>query len=490
MKRAASTLGALLVALCSMTAAAGTVVSDKVLSNEAEGANWASYGRTYSENHYSPLQQIDATNVGRLGLVWQHDIAPVANTFAAPLAVDGVLYFAIGYSVVHAMDARTGKLLWTYDPHVPETAGRKLRGGWGIRGIAFWEGRIITGLHDGRLIALDARTGKLLWSVWTTEPNDSRYVTGPPWVFNGKVVIGHGGADFEPTRGYITAYDIRTGKQLWRFYTVPGNPKQPFETEALKMAAKTWSGDWWKFGGAGGTVWHAFAYDPQFKRLYFGTGNGWPWNPRIRSGGDNLFLTSIVAVDADTGKYAWHYQVIPSETWDYDACSDLELATLTIDGKSVPVLMQAGKNGFFYVIDRRNGKLISANNFTKVTWAERIDLVTGRPVELPGSRFENGVAQLVFPGPIGAHATQAMSFNPVSGLAYIPTTELGGVYTDPDGNLDEWQPRPGFVPNTGLGRARSPPPVPPGKSFLVAWDPIKQQQTWSVPLTGPVTAAR
>jgi quinohemoprotein ethanol dehydrogenase len=387
------------------------------------------------------------------------------------------------------MDAKTGKLLWRYDPKAPEAAGKKLRAGWGIRGIAFWGGRVYTGTHDGRLIALDAKTGKLVWSVLTTDPDDGRYITGPPWVFNGKVVIGHGGADFEPVRGYITAYDAKTGKQVWRFYTVPGDPKKDFENETMAMAAKTWHGAW-RFGGAGGTVWDAFAYDPEFNRLYFGTSNGWPWNTRIRDGsGDNLFLASIVAVDADTGKYAWHYQVIPSEIWDYDATSDLQLATLSIDGERRPVLMQAGKNGFFYVIDRRNGKLISANNFSKVTWAERIDLKTGRPDERPGARFDQGTPQVIFPGPVGAHATQAMSFNRDTGLVYIPTTEQGGVYADPEGDLEEWQPKPGMVPNTGIGKPKNPPTVPRGKSFLVAWDPVKQREAWSVALTGPVNGS-
>jgi quinohemoprotein ethanol dehydrogenase len=414
----------------------------------------------------------------------------VANTFEAPLAVDGVLYFAVGYSVVHAIDAHTGKLLWRYDPKAPEAAGRKLRAGWGNRGIAYWKGMVYTGTHDGRLIAIDARTGKLVWTVLTTEKGDSRYITGVPWVFNDKVVIGHSGGDYEPVRGYITAYDARTGKRLWRFYTVPGDPKLPPENAAMAMAAKTWSGDWWRYGGTGGTVWQAMAYDPEFNRLYFGTGNGWPWNTRIRGGnGDNLFLASIVAVDADTGKYAWHYQVVPSEIWDFDATSDMALATLSINGERRPVLMQAGKNGFFYVLDRRNGKLLSANNFSRVTWADHIDLATGRPVEKPEARFDASGPQVIFPGAVGAHAIYAMSFNHDTGLAYIPTTELGWVYAYPAGDPLAWKPNPGMVTNTGLGQPAKPLVVPPGKNALVAWDPVKQREVWSVPLKGTLNGS-
>jgi quinohemoprotein ethanol dehydrogenase len=476
-------------ALATAASAAG---GEGLLGNDANAENWASYGRSASEDHFSPLKQINDGNVSHLGLAWYYDLRPMASVYTAPLAVDGVLYFAVGYSLVHAMDAQTGKLLWQYDPHAPEAAGKKLRGGWGIRGIAYADGRIFTATHDGRLIALDAHSGRLLWSVLTTQPGDHRYITSPPWVFNGKVAIGHGGSDFEPVRGYVTAYDAKSGKEVWRFWTVPGNPKDGFENDAMKMAASTWHGDWWRFGGAGGTVWGGMAYDPQFNRLYLGTSNGWPWNARIRSpgGGDDLFLASIVAVDADTGRYAWHYQLNPSEVWDYDACTDIELTTLLIDGKSRPVLLQAAKSGFFYVIDRQTGKLISADKYSKATWADRIDLATGRPVERPDARFENGEAQVIFPGPVGAHSSQAMSFNPLTGLAYIPTTELGGVYADPEGDLAKWEPKPNMAVNTGLGRGHNnPPPVPPGKSSLVAWNPSTQREAWQVPLVGTINGS-
>ena len=327
------------------------------VSDDDDGSNWARYGRNTKEQHYSPLTQINDKNIDRLGLAWSYNLPISPSKGSAPLAVDGVLYFAAGNSIIHAVKAKSGKLLWKYDPEVFKTAGHqhKMRGGWGggVRGIAYSEGKIFTATLDGRLIAIDSTTGAVLWSVMTTEPNDGLYITGAPWVMKGKIIIGNGGADLAPVRGYVTAYDINTGKQAWRFYTVPGNPKDGFENKAMEMAAKTWTGDWWKFGG-GGTVWNAMAYDKKLNRIYIGTGNGAPWNRKIRSpeGGDNLFLSSIVALDADTGEYIWHYQVNPGESWDYNAAMDIELAEITIDGRLRSVILHAPKNGFFYVIDR------------------------------------------------------------------------------------------------------------------------------------------
>ena len=485
------TLALCLAALAASSAVAQTVIDNRALANDADGSNWASYGRTFSEQHFSPLREINDGNIGRLKLAWYYDLPPMASVFTAPLAVDGILYFAPGYSVVHAMDARTGKLLWRYDPQAPQAAGQKLRMGWGIRGIAYWKGKVFAGTHDGRLIALDAKTGALVWSVRTIPQDDARYVTGPPWVFDGKVAIGFGGGDFDTVRGYVTAYDAETGKQAWRFYTVPGNPADGFEDAAMKKAARTWKGEWWRFGGAGGTVWHAMAYDAKYDRVLFGTGNGAPWNQKIRSpgGGDNLFLCSIVAVDAKTGKYAWHYQINPGETWDFNAAMDIEFADLTIDGRKRSVVMNAPKNGFYYVIDRKDGKLISAEKFAKATWADRIDLKTGRPVENAFSRFMDGKGILMYPGPVGAHSTQAMSFNPITGLAYIPATELGAVYADPEGDLAQWKPKPNRVVNNAIGKPNPPITIPPGSSSLLAWDPAKQKAAWSVPLTGTVNGS-
>ena len=441
--------------------------------------NWESFGRTAGEDHYSPLAQITDKNIKRLKLAWSMDL-PVGNSVTAPLAVDGTLYFASGYSIVHAVDALTGKLLWQYDPKAAEAAGRKLRQGWGIRGLAYSNGKLYVGTHDGRLIAIDAKTGKLVWSVLTVDPGDVRFISGAPRAFNNKIVIGHGGADVGSIRGYVDCYDGQTGKRLWRFYTVPGNPADGFENKAMEMAAKTWFGPWWKYGG-GGTVWNSMTYDPDFNVFYLGVGNGAPWNRKIRSQGkgDNLFLASVVAVDADTGAYKWHYQENPGESWDYNASMDMELATLTIAGKPRKVLMTAPKDGFFYVIDRTNGKLISAEPFAKVNWASKIDTATGRPVEMPNIRYESG-SFTIWPGPVGAHSWQPMSFNQKLGLVYLPTIELPAGYNDTKINPETWVRTPGNAVDGGVEPDFSPNLPGAGTSSLQAWDPIRQKAVWRV----------
>jgi quinohemoprotein ethanol dehydrogenase len=452
---------------------------------EAAGDDWLYYGGSANENHFSALTEIDDRNVDRLGLLWAYDLDPYPSVQSAPLAVDGILYFAVGYSVVHAIDADTGRLLWKYDPEVHAHAGDKLRMGWGIRGIAWRDGRVFTGTLDGRLIALDARSGALLWSVQTTEADDARYVTGPPYVFKDSVVIGHGGADFGATRGYVTAYDTRTGRQKWRFHTVPGKPADGFENDAMRMAADTWTGKWWEYGG-GGTAWHAMAYDPEFDRLYIGTGNGAPWNHKIRSpeGGDNLFLSSIVALDADSGDYAWHYQTTPGESWDYTSTMDIELATLVIDGKPTPVLLHAPKNGFFYVLDRRDGKFISAEKIVPVNWATHVDPASGRPVETEFARYPDGRAEVIWPGPLGAHNVAAMSFSPRTGLAYIPVSHAARVYVDPPGGTAGWRSKGHRIYDTGTGSAPPGLELPESSSALLAWDPLRQREAWRIPMRG------
>jgi quinohemoprotein ethanol dehydrogenase len=454
-------------------------------SGAETGDDWPDYDGPGAA-HYSPLADINEGNAGRLGLAWHHDIDIGGSSLTAPVAVDGVLYFAAGSSHVHALDAASGKLLWQYDSRSREIAGPELRGAWGSRGIAYAGGLVFTGTMDGRLIALDAKTGKLAWSVQTTTKGDGRYISGAPWVFKDKVVVGHGGADYAPVRGYVTAYDQKTGKQDWRFHTVPGDPSKGFENKAMAMAAKTWKGEWWKFGG-GATVWNAMAYDPKFNRLYIGTGNGAPWNQKIRSpgGGDNLFVCSIIALDADTGEYLWHYQTNPGETWDYNSDMDIELAELDVDGQKRDVIIHAPKNGFFYVIDRRDGKLISAKPIVPVTWASSIDQKSGRPIENPEARFPGGKAAVVYPSPFGAHNIEAMSFNPGTGLTYIPAMDQGRVYVDPAEPLSAWKYRDGQRINNGIGAP--PPDLKPRKpsSFLLAWDPVKQREVWRIPVQGP-----
>jgi len=451
----------------------------------AANVNWAGYGGP-DENHYSPLAQINTGNVKQLGLAWFKDINDGGSALSAPIAVDGVVYYASGTSHIRAVDAATGRELWHYDAQTWKAAGHKMRGAWGIRGLAYDAGRIFFGTLDGRLIALDAKTGRPAWQSMTIEPDDERYISGPPWVFGGKVIIGHGGADFAPVRGYVTAYDQKTGKQLWRFYTVPGDPAKGFENKAMEMAAKTWNGEWWRYGG-GGTVWNAMAYDPRYNRIYIGIGNGSPWNRKIRSpgGGDNLFLCSIVALDANTGEYVWHYQTNPGETWDFNSAMDIELTDMVVNGQKRPVLMHTPKNGFVYVIDRENGKLISAKNIVPVNWAKGIDVASGRPIENPEARYPDGRPAVVYPSPFGAHNIEAMSYNPATGLLYIPTMDQGRVYVDPESGLAGWRHLDGQRLSTGTGAP--PPGVAPDRaatSFLLAWNPATQSEAWRIPMPG------
>jgi quinohemoprotein ethanol dehydrogenase len=443
--------------------------------------NWASYGRTYDETFYSPLSEINETTVTRLGLAWYADL-PSLGRAGAPLAVNGVLYFPTGYSEIHAFDAVTGRELWRYqpDPAVTAVPGDTVKPGWGLRGIGYWDGKIYAGTQDGRLFAVEAASGKLVWSVQTTIPGDHIYVTGAPRLYDGKVIIGNAGTDYSAVRGYVTAYDAGTGKQIWRFFVVPGDPAKGFENEAMKMAAQTWTGDLWKLGG-GGSPWNAITYDPELHRVYIGTGNGGPWNRKIRSpqGGDNLFTCSIVALDSETGKYIWHYQTTPGDAWDYDSTNDITLATLPVGGVKRRVILHANKNGFFYVIDRDSGKPLSAEPYAKVTWASKIDLVTGRPVEIPGSRYPNGSA-LVWPGG-GAHAWEPMSYSPKTALVYIPTINAPSQYEDKGIDITHWsyKPRTNFDPGTSIPTPLGAGPIP-ALGSLQAWDPVKQRRVWSV----------
>jgi len=468
--------------LASTAAAGGTVVDDAALSNESDGTNWLAYGRTYSETRYSPLDQINTDTVSRLGIQWFLDLPDDRTLVSTPLVVDGVLYFTGSYSVTRAVDARSGKVLWEYDPQSIEHAGDRLRIMWDTsRGLAYWKGKVIIATIDGRLVAIDAKTGKRVWETNTIIGDKAYYITGAPKVFRGKVIIGNGGTEQEAARGYVTAYDAETGEQAWRFFVVPGNPADGFENEAMKMAAATWTGDWWKFGG-GGNVWNGVTYDPEFNQVIVGTGNGSPWNRKIRSpgGGDNLFLCALVALDADTGEYKWHYQTVPGETWDYNSNMDIVLADLELDGRKVKALMHAPKNGFFYVLDRKDGKLLSAEKIGKVTWASHIDMETGRPVEIPGARYEDG-EETVWPSPFGVHSWHAMSYNPNTGLAYIPTIEMPALFTDVGIDLKNWRsPKYRLRPGVAFGTEDSAPDA--GLAALLAWDPIAQKRVWKVDL--------
>jgi quinohemoprotein ethanol dehydrogenase len=435
-----------------------------------ERYDWPHYGGQYDEAGYAALDSIHTGNVGDLGLAWSLELPGQHSLEATPLAVDGVLYFTGSYGDVFAVSVETGQLLWKHEVKVYEANPDKMNYIFPLnRGTAFADGKVFSATTDGRLIALDAKSGEELWSTLTVSRNDKRYITGAPRAFKGLVVIGQGGGDVGE-RGYVTAYDQETGRQVWRFYTAPGSPAENAGDPAMEMAAKTWKGEWWKTG-TGGTVWHGMTYDPELDQLYIGTGNSGPYDPEIRSpgGGDNLFLASIVALDAETGKYKWHYQVNPREAWDYKATAGIVTATLDIDGEPRKVLMQAPTNGFFYVLDRETGELVNEpKKIGKVTWASGIDMETGRPIEAEGIRYESGETT-IWPSPAGAHNWQAMSYNPQTGLVYIPYMEMGMRFVK----------APGSFLGVSFAPAETDDPRE-GKGALIAWDPVKQEPRWKV----------
>lgn len=466
----------------------------RLLRADSDADDWLSYGRTYNEQRFSSLVDINAGNVGQLELAWFHDLDTNRGQEATPIIVDGVMYTSTAWSKVVALDAASGKQLWMYDPQVPGATAIKACCDVVNRGVAVYRGKVYVGALDGRLIALDAATGKVVWSVATTDAKDSYTITGAPRIVKGKVIIGNGGADIYQVRGYVSAYDAETGKLAWRFYTVPGDPaKGPDGAASDKVLAEkalaTWFGKWHEYGG-GGTAWDSIVYDAELDQLYVGTGNGLPWNRRIRSEGkgDNLFLCSIIALRPDTGEYLWHYQVNPGETWDYNANQSITLTELVIEGQKRKVLLQAPKNGFFYVIDRESGKLLSAHNFVPVTWATGIDIETGRPKEVPEARYEN-TTFIAQPGGAGAHNWQPMAYSPSTGLAYIPAQELPMAYRDdPAFNARAKTLNTGIdfsllgAPDDLAQRAAISTML---KGRLIAWDPVAQKEVWHVEHTGP-----
>jgi quinohemoprotein ethanol dehydrogenase len=467
---------------------AAAVDGARLIAADTEPGNWMAPGRTYGEQHFSPLNKIDAGNVKQLGLAWYYDL-DVAHRAqeATPLVIDGVMYVTGAWSKVFAINAKNGAPLWTYDPKVPGQVGVNACCDAVNRGLAAWKGRVYLGTLDGRLIALDAASGKPVWQV-ATVPGGARYtITGAPRVVKDKVLIGNGGAEMG-MRGYISAYDADTGRQIWRFYTVPGDPSKPFESPALEKAAKTWSGEWWTLG-AGGPVWDSMAYDPVLDLIYFGVGNGTPWN-RSTVQGDSLYLTSIVALKADTGAYVWHYQTTPGDEWDYDACSPLILADLNVGGAKRSVIMQAPKNGFFYVLDRATGELLSADPYVVTNWAKSVDPTSGRPVIESAARYsENGKPFVAMPGPGGGHSWQPMSFSPITQQVYLPVTELSFPFIpEKSATLHQlaWNTGVDFNAGSLPQDAKIKALIKSGlKGHLAAWDPVARKEVWRVELGRP-----
>ena len=440
-----------------MKAAYGQIDLARLLAADKHPGDWLTTGRDFGKSHYSPLAQIDKRNVAHLGFAWSYDTHTIRGLEATPIVVDGVMYASGPTGIAYAVDAKTGRGIWTFDPKSNLVVNRSSCCDEVSRGVAVWQGKVYVAAFDGRLFALDAKTGGVIWNVDTIVDHKRGYtVTGAPQVAGHVVVLGNAGGEFD-ARGYVSAYDLDTGKFAWRFFTVPPAPGKPLENPELAAAQKTWDpkSDWAM--GGGGTVWGGMAYDPELNLLYFGTGNGtfFDQSKRSPSGGDNLYISSILAINPTAGRLAWYYQEVPGDQWDYDVVQQIILTDLTIDGKSRKVLMQASKDGFFYIIDRATGKLISANKFVPITWADRVDLKTGRPVIAADARDfrneSNGKGRLIEPGPMGGHNWNPMSWDPQTGLVYIPEIENGqeAVFS--------------------------------GKTYLRAWDPIRGKTVWSLP---------
>ncbi len=466
---------------------AGNVDGARIAAANKNG-EWLSVGRTYDEQRFSPLTKIDTTNVSTLGLAWYHEFDTDRGQEATPVMIDGVLYTTTAWSKVYAFDAKTGALKWSFDPKIDGSKAFDACCDVVNRGVAVWKGKVYVGVLDGRLIALDAATGKQAWSVQTTDTSKPYTITGAPRIIKDKVLIGNGGAEYG-VRGYVTAYDAATGKKVWRFYTAP-NPEGKADGEIsdkilAEKANGTWFGDVWKKTGGGATIWDSMAYDPDLDIVYLGVGNGTPWNhlKRSQGKGDTLFVSSILALKPDTGDYVWHYQTTPGESWDYTATQHIMLADLTIDGKPRKVAMQAPKNGFFYVLDRATGQLISAKGFVPQTWTTGVDMKTGRPIETPGARYADKPS-MQLPGPLGAHNWHPMAFNPKEGLVYIPAQASPFAYT----NIKDFKYRAGTW-NVGTDFLANALPTDKAvlagmksmfKGELIAWDPVAQKARWTV----------
>ena len=461
---------------------------DAMIANAAQHpGEWLTHGLNYAEDRYSLLTQINKENVSSLGLAWVTNLESKRGLEATPLIADGMMYVTGVWSKVYAINAKDGKIIWQYDPKVPRKQAEYLCCDIVNRGAALYKGKIFSATLDGRLIALDAASGKLVWENMTVDTTKPYSITGAPRVVDGKIIIGNGGAEFG-VRGYISAYDPENGKMIWRFYTVPGDPSKPFENKAMETAAKTWSGDWWKYGG-GGTAWDAMAYDPELKLLYVGTGNGSPWDRTYRSNGvgDNLYISSILALNPSNGELVWYYQTTPGESWDFTATQHIILANLTIKGEKRKVLMQAPKNGFFYVIDRTNGKFISADPFVYVNWAKGLDQKTGRPIEAEDVHYKTTNTD-ISPNYNGGHNWHPMAYNPKLNLVYIPARENVANY----GHDANWKYNTkGFGTGNGWNLAIGTNPANPTKTdiatkhfprgMLIAWNPVLRKEVWRVP---------
>ncbi|MGB5575864.1 MAG: PQQ-dependent dehydrogenase, methanol/ethanol family [Woeseiaceae bacterium] len=468
----------------------GDVTEKRVLEEAGDGSNWFVKGGNFRGEHFSPLRSVNDKTVAELGLAWASDLPVPDGISATPIVVDGVIYLSGAYSLVFAIDAASGSIIWQYDPDVRSRLAQNPYISWAARvnrGVAVWQGKVLVSTADCRLIALDAKTGKPAWSRQTCDPALGYRITDSPYVGGDNVFVGNAGSEsYEKNRGYVSAYDINDGALKWRFFTVPSDRPEENTSAAMKMAAKTWSGNALEKFGGGGSAWNEMTYDPVSGLLFFGTAGALPYDFRLRSpdGGDNLFLSSVVAVKASTGEYAWHYQTVPEDSWEYNANMNIVLADLTIGGKERQTLLIAPKNGFHYVLDRLTGELITADRFAKVNWATHINLETGRPVYDPAAEYwaRPDEAVAVWPNMWGAHSWNPMAYHPQLKLVYIPVIDVPTIVTGYD-NGD-------FLDTLEMLTVVDSKPFDPGK--LVAWDPVQNKPRWTVahdlPFNGGVLA--
>ena len=470
LQRLTSFSSGFLLTIFLQTSFANSQHSDNAQGN-SENVGWPFHGLDQFETRHSPLTQIDSSNLDKLGMAWSASLDSKRGIEATPLVVGGRMYVTSTWSRVFALDAKTGARLWEFDPKVPKAWAQKGCCDVVNRGVAIHNEQLFVGTFDGRLIALDVDDGTVNWEVNTIDREKPYTITGAPRIAGDVVLIGNGGADFG-VRGYLSAYDLVTGQLKWRFFTVPKSFDGPHEHPELEIAAPTWDPESaWEYGG-GGTVWDSMAFDAQTNLIYVGTGNGSPWPNFVRSpaGGDNLFLSSIVALDADTGRMAWYYQTTPGDSWDYTATQHIILADILWDGDERQVLFQAPKNGFFYVIDRVTGELLSADKYVRATWASHVDAKTGRPVLTDTADYSER-ASVVFPATLGGHNWHPMSYDQANGLVFIPAQDAA-TYFSPDKlsillETDHETTSEQVVPDPWVGF-----------SILLAWDPSARKVVW------------
>ena len=455
------------------------------MAGDARSTDWVLLGNSPDIQHHSGLSQINTETVSDLGIAWAIDLPTRDGLVGNPLIKNGRIFQGGSQSQVFANDLKTGKLLWTYEPLADRPPGSFLET-WlrSInRGVALYEDLVIIGTSDCRLVAIDQATGVKRWEAETCDGKQNYMITGAPRIGGDKVFIGNSCADMGLNRGHVDAVDARTGKHLWRFYTVPGDPSKPQDSELYEMAAKTWGDGWYEKTKGCGSVWDAMVYDSELDQLIIGTGAPSPSDPtkRGKNAGDELFTNAVVALDAETGTYRWHFTQVPGDAWNYEPAVGLMTATLPIDDKDRRVVLSVPKNGFVYLLDAKTGEFISGRNYVPVNWAKGLDDETGRPIFDPAARYWEaaiGEPRIVVPSSAGAHDWTALAFDPQNNVLFVPAItmpeqfvrsasgEYSHDYSPGSQGRQEWQ---------AFGE-------------IVAWDPVTQSEVWrqrhALPLNG------